>query len=60
MKDNDIIKIIAEQLVNMFPNQIIHDLEGKATRLYSIMRLKESLPEIEKTKIILKKLIEEL
>jgi hypothetical protein len=44
----------------MFPNQIIHDLTGKATRLYSIMRLKESLPEIEKTKIILKKLIEEL
>ena len=49
-----------EQLVNEFPNQIIHDLEGKAERLYSVMRLKESLPEIEKTKSLLKKLIKEL
>lgn len=44
----------------MFPNQLIHDLEGKATRLYKIMRLKQDLPEIEKTKEVLKKLLNEL
>ena len=60
MKDRDIIKIIEEQLTNMFPNQIIHDIEGKAERLYSIMRLKEDMPEIENTKRILRKLIKDL
>jgi hypothetical protein len=60
LKDKEIINIIQEQLINMFPNQIIHDLEGKSERLYKIMRLKESLPEIEKTKEVLKKLLREL
>lgn len=60
MKDNEIINVIQEQLISMFPNQLIHDLEGKATRLYKIMRLKQDLPEIEKTKEVLKKLLNEL
>ena len=60
MKDHEIIAVIQEQLVNMFPNQLIHDLEGKATRLYKIMRLKQDLPEIEKAKEVLKKLLNEL
>lgn len=60
MKDTEIINIIQEQLVNEFPNQVIYDLEGKAERLYRIMRLKETLPAIEEAKQVMKRLIEEL
>jgi len=42
----DIITIIAEQLTNMFPGEI-HDLPGKAKRLYSIMKLEKSQEEQE-------------
>ena len=60
MRDKEIINIIAEQLTNEFPDVKIVDVYGKAERLYKIMRLKQRLPEIKKTKAVLEKLLEVL
>lgn len=60
MRDKEIINIIAEQLRNEFPNQVIDNIIEKSERLYSVMRLKQPLNEINKAKIILKKLLKEL
>jgi len=60
LRDKEIINIIAEQLRNEFPNQVIDNIIEKSERLYSVMRLKQPLNEINKAKIILKKLLKEL
>ena len=60
MKDKELINIIAEQLTNEFPDVKIDNVYEKAERLYKIMRLKMRLPEIEKAKKTLEKLLEVL
>ena len=49
---NELINIIAEQLINEFPGIEIKDVIGKATRLYTIMKLEKSLEEIQKERDI--------
>lgn len=60
MKDKELINIIAEQLTNEFPDVKIDNVYEKAERLYKIMRLKQRLPEIEKAKKTLEKLLDAL
>lgn len=60
MKDKELINVIAEQLINEFPDVKIVDVYEKAERLYKIMRLKQRLPEIKKAKAALEKLLEVL
>lgn len=60
MKDKELINIIAEQLTNEFPDVKIDNVYEKAERLYKIMRLKMRLPETEKAKKTLERLLDAL
>lgn len=59
MKDNEIVRVIAEWLSNEFPEYQGNLLE-KAGRLYKIMRLRTPSAEIKEAKEVLKKLLKEL
>lgn len=50
--DEEMIHIIAEQLINEFPGIEIKDIAGKAKRLYAVMKLEKTLEEIQIERII--------
>ena len=47
----EMIRIIAEQLVNEFPGVKIDNVMDKARRLYAIMKLEKSLEEMQVERI---------